>query len=768
MSVLAPSPTPVIGREDELAEARGLLLGDLRLLTITGPPGVGKTRFALALAHECADEFLDGSAFVGLASVTDRALVGPTIAQELGLRPEGETSPVELLRLWLGSREQLLVLDNFEQVAAAAPLVADLVAACPGLTLLVTSRQPLRLTAEREFPLRPLAEADAVALFRERARSVAPDLETGTSTIAEICSRLDRLPLAIELAAARVKLLSPAALLERLEPRLEILKGGPRDLPLRQQTLRATLDWSYDLLDQTEQRLLRGLSVFVGGCTIEAAETVCGATLDGLASLIDKNLLSRDENRLTMLELIREYGLEQLAECAEQEAARLAHAAWCLALVEDAEPKLTSAEREASLDRLEQEYANLRAAFWFALGSEEEHLPLRLAAALWRFWFERGRIQEGRRWLTEALAADPTAPPAARVKALVGASMLAHEDSDVSLAAELGGDALALAHDIGDQTATAAALLALARVAASGGEVRAARGMLEQALSDARASGDRWLTARLLNHLGGLESRDNERNAAVRRLDESVALFREVGDELGAARSLQQLAYTRLAAGDEALAVQLIEQAYPALLGGSPRDAMWGRAGRAMVDFVRGDYARAQASLAESTPLLRQLGNPAIIAEALVDHAELAARDGREESAVRLVGASDAIVETLGISLAPFFRTNRETALSIARGRLGEATVAAAHAAGHALTVEQALTEIDRVVAAAGGAGDDLTGRELEVVRLVADGLSNADIAARLVVSTRTVHAHLRSVYRKLGVHTRTAAARAARERELV
>ncbi|MFQ5794790.1 MAG: BTAD domain-containing putative transcriptional regulator [Candidatus Bipolaricaulia bacterium] len=483
--------TRFIGRDKERAVVQVRLLDEeMRLLTLTGPGGTGKTRLGLQVVADLIDHFEDGACFVDLAPISDPGLVVSTIAQTLGVK-EAEGRPLlDILKASLRGKQMLLVLDNFEQVVAAAPQVVELVAACPQLKVLVTSREPCHVRGEHVFPVPPLAlpgsdgkrplaierltQYEAVRLFIERAVAVKPDFavtDENAPAVAEICIRLDGLPLAIELAAARIKLLSPQALLARLGNRLKLLTGGARDLPACQQTLRDTIDWSYDLLNTGERTLFERLSVFVGGGTLEAAEAVCiGADnlelkmdiLDGLASLVDKNLLRRKEQadgepRFLILETIREYGLERLEASGESEAIRRTHADYYLALAEQAEPKLEGPDQRMWLDRLEVEHDNLRAALvWFEQNGEAE-AELRLGGALWGFWHMRGYLSEGRRWLEGALAKgeDRDVSASVRAKALHGAGVLTHEQGDYERATVLYEESLDLRRELGDKPGVA-------------------------------------------------------------------------------------------------------------------------------------------------------------------------------------------------------------------------------------------------------------------------------------------------------------------------
>jgi predicted ATPase/class 3 adenylate cyclase len=584
---LPVQPTVLIGREKELRELE-VLLGreEVRLVTLTGTGGTGKTRLALQAAAELVDDFAAGVFLVSLAAIRDPSLVVPTIAQTLGVREQAGEPLEQTLKAYVRGRRLLLVLDNFEQLAEAAPSVASLLAAAPDLKVMVTSRTPLRLSGERTYPVPPLGlpdlgrlpelsrlrQFDAVSLFVARAEAARPDFvvtSENAPAVAEICVRLDGLPLALELAAARVRVLPVGALLARLDQRLSLLTGGAQDLEVRQRTLRATIAWSYELLSAREQTLFARLGVFVGGCRIEAAEAVCdtdgelggGEVLEGLVALVEQSLLRQTEDsdgepRFSMLETIREYALERLEECADGRVLWRRHLEYFVLLAQEADADLRADRYGEWAYRLEAEHANLRLALDWAERSEEATLKLRLVSSLVRFWQVRGHIEEGSRWVEDALA--HTQDTDARMRLLGAGGRFALELGDFAHSAELLEEQLELARAAGDNLQVADSLRLLGGAFAEQRQFEQARTMLKESLRLAHELEDARTLRAATNGLANLYWRMGDYDQSAAFGEAELALAREAGDRRWEGIALLSLAAARALLGDLANARQLL------------------------------------------------------------------------------------------------------------------------------------------------------------------------------------------------------------------
>ncbi len=681
--------TPLIDRVKELATLQDLLrAADVRLVTLTGTAGVGKTRLAIQAASHLLNEFDQGVFFVNLAPLPSSRLVVSTMAQTLDIQEQGGQSLLERLKVGLRDRRVLLVLDNFEHVIDAASVLADLLVAAPQVKMLITSRMPLRVRGEREVGVHPLpypphgptmsserlSQYEAVQLFIQRALEVKPDFQVTNANapaVAEICSRLDGLPLAIELAAARVRLLSPEALLTRLAQRLKYLIGGARDLPQRQQTLRATLDWSYNLLDKDEQTLFRRLAVFVGGGTLEAIETVCGSArtstlaplsrdpLDLVSSLVEKNLVrvyeQGGEARFTMLQTVLEYATEQLAASGERETIFGRHSQFYLALVQQAEPELQGPHQGTLLSCLEAERDNLRSALAWSLGDRgHADTALKLAAALVLFWYARGPCSEGQAWLESALAQAPTASVEARAKAHSAAGTLAYHQGDYARATDFHQVALALYRECCNSRGEVFSLSNLGYQARAQGKLELATGLFEQALGLFRELGDKRGVAEQLLCLGEVarsQSRDEE---AARLYVESLEHYQALNDTASCGGILHNLGHIAL---------------------------------------HQGDTQEARRYFVEGLNLACASGNRLILSGLLHGLGCVMVAEGRPaRQSAQLFGAAAATLAAVGGSLEDVDRREIEHAMAIVRHQLPEATFNVAWAEGQEMTLAEAVT----------------------------------------------------------------------------
>ena len=690
--------------------------------------------------------------------------------------------PEQELEDVLAGRTMLLVLDSLEHVTAAAPLVGRLAAAATGSRILVTSREPLRLPGEHELTVPPLGPDPAVRLFAERAALASPGFALTTRdepTVAAICARVDGLPLAIELAAARVRLLDLESLLERLSSRLDVLVGGPAEAPARHRTLRDTLAWSYDLLDPGEQRLFERLAVFAGGCPLAAAEEVgsqvvpADAVIEALESLVDKSLVQRtdepgDGTRLTMLGTVREFALERLDAGGDEHGARRAHTALHVRLATELAPSLEGGGTERALARLEREHDNLRQALRCLVGSDGPQALL-LASSLWRFWLLHGHAAEGRRWLELALDSAGDAPPAVRARALLGAGMLAHYLDDLKGAAALCGDSYALATELGDRGAVAAALEGLALAARTSGDGPRSQELYREALGIHRDQGDEAGVARTLERLGNAYWFDLDDDTAKQLFEETLELGRRLGDTRTVAAALQGLGWVALSQDDPRAAAALHTEALELFTELGDRWSIGrGQYGLACVALARRRPADARPRLLEAIGIFEDLGDRKMLASCLVFLGRVAVEGGRADAAARLLGAAEGTRQAAGGSVwRPLVGTEYERVTGVVREALGPDAAEAAWSIGRGQPHGRAVRAY-REETEAGAPVEGLTAREAEVLRLVADGLTDAEVAERLVLSVRTVHAHLRAVYRKLGVSSRSAATRYAVEHALV
>jgi non-specific serine/threonine protein kinase len=796
---LPSPPNQLIGRERDLVEVEACLrLPNTRLLTLTGSPGTGKTRLAIALAESVAEGF-DEAAWVELAPLADPEIVPQAIAEQIGVGEAGSRRHAELLTDYLGSKNILLVLDNFEQVLGAATFVADVLSRCPKVRFVITSRVPLHIRWEREFVVGPLevpssnapgqaqfSRIPSVQLFVERAVSVRPDFalsEKDQTAVAEICRQLDGLPLAIELAAGRSKVLEPAALSARLERRFDLLKDGPRDLPERQRTLRGAVGWSYSLLSSEEQSLFRRLAVFPNGCEIEDAEAICAGggvnVVDAIYGLANANLVQfaasqSGPRRLRMLETIREYGVECLDSTNERAKLEARHATRYLELVEQSEEGLTGSTQPYWLERLEAEHANLLRALHYFVDSGDAKSSARMVNVLWRFWWRRGYLTEGRRQTANVLAMESIAgSDELRLTSMVAAGLLALWQADYEEARTLLVESTILARKLQEQRALAYSLVFLGRVARDHREANAAD-LCAEGVETFRSTGDNWGLGVGLHFLG-LAVTEFDLELATQYFQDSIKVFQSLGVQGDLAMPLRGMGLVCFLLGRHEEARKYFEES--AALFRGIRDE-WSAA---MVLHDVGSLAERQGSPKEAAALLteslrawQKIGNRRGILICLAALARLALQVGAGTLAVQLLATVDSAAAKSGVAFEPTDYTKAEVTLSRAREVLHPSAYSMAWQEGRELDFDAAIASgflAGELVAKqkSGVAPQEpkrLSPREREVAALLRRGMTNREIAEQLVITDGTANLHVKHILAKLSFSNRAQVAAWMAEQE--
>jgi predicted ATPase/DNA-binding CsgD family transcriptional regulator len=755
-----------VGREKELPKVRRLL-EDTRLLTLTGSGGCGKSRLALAAASELVEKFEHGVWMVELASLAEPSLVPQAVAFTLGVRERPGSSLTEALSYYLRTRNLLLILDNCEHlIEACAELAETLLRSCPGLRVFATSREALGITGEIAWPIPSLSLPDlrrlpdleslpryeSARLFVERTAAVRPNFtltEQNAPAVAQLCYRLDGNPLAIELAAARTKMLSVEEISARLGDSFRLLAAGSRTALPRHRTLHATMDWSHELLGQKERVVFRRLSVFAGGFTLEAAESVCAGeqlqrdeVLELLSPLVDKSLVVAQERdrtaRYRLLETIRQYGREKLEEAGEAARVREQHAGYYLAVAEEAKPELKGDRQITWLERLETEHGNLRVAMAWLLERGESELAARLGWALWLFWGIRTHLAEGRRSMEQALSAGGSAAmtASARAKALYVAGMMANYQGDHLSADPLVQEGLRLCKELEDRVGTAYALSNAGYVALGKGQFQQAITVIEEAADLFLQEGEKWGAAIELGFLAVAWRNRGDHERARRLAERALAISREIGERQATTSALYTLAILAQSEGEDERARNLFE---------------------------------------EGLRLSAELGNEADVAHCLEGLASMYGAEGKIVRAARLWGAEEALLEKLEDAVYTYVpdRALHRRQVAAARPQVDEAAWTASWTEGRVMSLEQAVEYALEQEPASDPAAPEshlggLSAREADVLRLVATGLTTAEVAEELFLSSRTVDWHLSSIYRKLGLHSRTEASRFAAEHGLL